>query len=400
MELADFIVIGGGIVGINIAIQLKQQYPDAKIVLLEKEKLCGIHASGRNSGVIHAGFYYSPDSLKAKLTRDGNKALTEYCEDRQLPINKCGKLVVAMNEEEEEGLNELLRRGKKNSIDLKKISLQEAREIEPRVKSYQSALFSPTTSSIDPTAVLLSMKKDALGAGIKIHEGVTFQRKEKERLITTDGEYSAGYTVNAAGLYADNVANQFGFSTRYRILPFKGIYLYSNEPNGSLKTNIYPVPNLKNPFLGVHFTLTVTGQVKIGPSAIPAFWRENYQGFENFQLNECIEIILREMGLFVSSNFDFRSLAFEEIAKYSKRNMVKLAGHLVKDVKVENYTQWGKKPGIRAQLFDIINKKLEMDFVVEGDKHSMHILNAVSPAYTCAISFSKFVCDKIHEYTQ
>jgi len=212
--------------------------------------------------------------------------------------------------------------------------------------------------------------------------------------LTSGGIYHTGYLVNCAGLYADKIAIDFGYSRRYRILPFKGLYLYSDEPAGTIHTNVYPVPDLRNPFLGVHFTITVDRKIKIGPTAIPAFWREQYSAFENFKFMEFIEIMRRDASLFVSSNFDFKRLTFEEIRKYSRERMIQLASSLMEGVKKEHFGKWGK-PGIRAQLLDIKEKRLEMDFVIEGDDQSMHVLNAVSPAFTCSIPFSQYVSREI-----
>jgi L-2-hydroxyglutarate oxidase LhgO len=242
--------------------------------------------------------------------------------------------------------------------------------------------------------VLGSMEKEARAEGIQIDYGVAYRERVSNGVLTSAGQYAAGYVVNAAGLYADHVARAFGFSRNYRILPFKGLYLYSREPAGAIRTNIYPVPNLRHPFLGVHFTVTVDSHVKIGPTAIPAFWREQYRGLDNFRVSELADIALRQMGLVVSSGFDFMRLAWEEIRKYSRARMVSLASALARGVKIEHYRQWGK-PGIRAQLLDIKKKKLEMDFVLEGDDRSFHILNAVSPGFTCCLPFSRFVCDAI-----
>jgi (S)-2-hydroxyglutarate dehydrogenase len=399
MNTADFLVIGGGVVGISIARELKQRHAGARVALLEKEADCGLHASGRNSGVIHAGFYYTADSLKARLTRDGNRLLTQYCDSRKIPVNKCGKLVVARNEAELPQLDELLRRGKVNGVELSSITSAEARAMEPRVKTYQRAIFSPSTSTADPVEVLQSMKQDALSEGIGIFPGVAYLGRRNGRVQTSAGEYEAGYVVNAAGLYADRVARDFGFSVDYRILPFKGIYLYSEEPAGALRTNIYPVPDLRNPFLGVHFTLLANGHAKIGPTAIPAFWREQYHGFGNFKFGEFAEIIFRDLGLMWSSGFDFKRLAVEETMKYYRPRLVSLAAELLEGVKVEDYRRWGK-PGIRAQLLNIKTRKLEMDFVLQGDKESLHVLNAVSPAWTCSLSFAKYVCDRLETLTK
>ena len=270
MNTCDFLVVGGGVIGINIARELRRRHSGAKVVLIEKEAQAGLHASGRNSGVLHAGFYYSADSLKAKFTRIGNQALHEYCESKKIPINKCGKLVVAKNEQELPVLDELLARGKTNGVPLEAISEAEAKEIEPRVKTFQRALFSPSTSSVDPVQVIAEMRKDAESEGVEFRTGAAYVTRKNGAVVTTVGEFDPGYLVNAAGLYADKIAMDYGFSEHYRILPFKGLYLYSNEPPGALRTNIYPVPDLRNPFLGVHFTVTAAGKAKIGPTAIPA----------------------------------------------------------------------------------------------------------------------------------
>lgn len=396
MTTCDFLVIGGGVIGLSIARELRRRRPTARVMLIEKESSCGAHASGRNSGVLHAGFYYSPDSLKAKFTRLGNEQLTAYCEEKRIPINKCGKLVVAKDEGDLASLDELVRRGRANGIELHELTDAEAKQIEPRVKTYQRALFSPRTSTVNPLQVMDALRQDALRDGIQIHCDTPYVGRINRHVRTNQGLIEAGYVVNAAGLYADKIAMDYGFSEKYRILPFKGLYLYSAEPPGSIRTNIYPVPDLRNPFLGVHFTITVDGKAKIGPTAIPAFWREHYQGFSNFKLTELIEVAGRGLGLLAGAQFDYRRLAVEEIAKYSRKRMVALASALAHGVKEEHYQQWGRA-GIRAQLLDITKKKLEMDFVLEGDNRSMHVLNAVSPAFTCSLPFSHQVCDRIDE---
>ena len=249
---SDFLVIGGGVIGLNIARRLRKAFPGTSVRLLEKEADCGLHASGRNSGVLHAGFYYSPDSLKAKFTWSGNRLLTEYCDDKKIPLNRCGKLVVAKDPTDHAGLDELLRRGRANGIPLEELTENDAKAIEPRVKTCARALFSPATSTVDPNLVMQAMKKDAIEEGIKLHCGVRYLSSSKGRVLTTDGTHDVGYVVNAAGLYADRIAREYGFSENYRILPFKGLYLYSNEPPGSIRTNIYPVPDLKNPYSVTH----------------------------------------------------------------------------------------------------------------------------------------------------
>lgn len=390
----DFLIVGGGVIGLSIARELKKRKPNASCALIEKEADFGLHASGRNSGVLHAGFYYSADSLKARFSKVGNQRMKAYCQEKKIPLNLSGKLVVAKNEEELSGLHELLRRGKKNEVELYLISQKEAEEIEPRVLTFKEALYSPTTASVSPGKVIQALKQDAEQEGVALFPATSYQKRTLDGILTTKGPIAAHFVINAAGLYADKIAFDYGFSQNYRILPFKGLYLYSNEPAGSLRTNIYPVPDLNYPFLGVHFTLTDTGKIKIGPTAIPALWREQYQGFSRFNGAEFFDIAKRQLKLLFSSSFDFKKLAFEEIQKYMGRKMVSLASQLLKGVDPADYRLWGN-PGIRAQLFDITKNKLENDFILEGDAHSLHILNAVSPGFTAALSFAEFVVDQI-----
>ena len=392
VETSDFLVVGAGVIGINIARELKRRHPDASITVLEKEPRTGEHASGRNSGVLHAGFYYTADSLKAKFTRDGNRALTEYCDEKGIFLHKCGKLVVAATEEEDRLIDELLTRGRNNGVELQEVTAEEAREIEPRAKTLRRAIFSPTTSSADPHTVIAQMEADARDEGIDIRCNAGYVKSSGNRVETRGGIFEAGHVVNAAGLHADQVARHFGFSKDYAILPFKGIYLKSKEPPGAYRTHIYPVPDLDYPFLGVHFTITVDGVTKIGPTAIPAFWRENYNGLDRFDLKDFVEIGLRSASLFTSSEFNFSKLALTEMRKYSRKHLVALADRLATGVDVANFTEWGK-PGIRAQLVNTRERKLEMDFVLEGDSRSTHVLNAVSPGWTCSIPFSAYVVD-------
>lgn len=392
----DILIIGGGVIGINLALQAKKRFPDAQVTLIEKEAACGEHASGRNSGVVHAGFYYSADSLKARLTRDGNRRLSEYCAEYNLGINKCGKLVVARNADEVPVLDELLARAKSNGVELHKITEAEAKEIEPTVRTYKDALFSPSTASVNPKEVMQSFLSNAQDSGIRIVNNCKYLQSRKNVVSTTQGSIDAGYVINAAGLYADKIARDYGFAKHYRILPFKGLYLYANEKVQSLRTNIYPVPDLRNPFLGVHHTVTLDGHMKIGPTAIPCFWREHYHGLQNFSLREFIEVVGREAELFIRNDFNFRNLAWTEMQKIYRPRIVKLAAELIDGIKPEHYTKWGV-PGIRAQLLDTRTRKLEMDFKVEGDKQSFHVLNAVSPAFTCAMSFSEYTFNQIED---
>lgn len=392
----DFLIVGAGIIGINLGLSLRDKYKDSSITIIEKEKKPALHASGRNSGVLHAGFYYTPDTIKASFCRDGNKYLTEYCLQRNLPINQCGKIVVARNKDDLEGLNILLERGRKNGVELIEIDQKETKEIDPNVSTFKKAIFSPNTSTIDPLLVIKCLIDELQEKQIELITDSAFIKSKGNLIYTSKGMIEAGFVINSAGLYADKIAQDFGFSNNYRILPFKGIYLYTNQDMFNLKTCVYPVPDLENPFLGVHLTLDVNGRTKIGPTAMPAFWREQYSGLKNFVFSESLEIILREISLFFVNNFNFRRLALDELKKHSKRRMIKDVKSMIPNLSLEKLSNWGN-PGIRAQLVNIHEKKLEMDFIFEGDRKSFHILNAVSPAFTCSRPFSDHVVNEIEK---
>jgi len=392
----DYLIAGGGIIGLTVARELLHRFPQAQIAIIEKEYDVAQHSSGRNSGVLHAGFYYTADSLKARFTRDGNRAMINYCEQQGITVNKCGKLVVATNEEEYQGLFELKKRAERNGVELHWVDEIEASEIDPNVKTYKKALYSPNTASVNPVEVCHAMKKEVQDKGVTFFFNTAYLGRRNDRIVTSRGEFSASYFINAAGLYADKIAHEFGFGKQYTIIPFKGIYLKYAKNKTDVKTNIYPVPNLKNPFLGVHFTKTVDHDIKIGPTAIPAFWRENYSGFSRFNLAEFIQIAYYESILFLKNSFNFRSLAIEEMKKYVKSNFIGLSLKMVKHIDEKGFGDF-LKPGIRAQLLNKRTLELVQDFVIEGDSKSMHVLNAVSPAFTCSIPFAAYVVDQIYE---
>ena len=391
---ADYLIIGAGIIGLALARELKTRFPDASILVIEKEPDTGFHSSGRNSGVLHAGFYYFADSLKARFTRDGNRLMKEYVKSRGLAINECHKVVVASEESEIDGVRELQRRGEKNGVDVRIIDEQELAEIDPNARTMQIALYSPTTATVDPTQVCHALKQDLEAFGVRFLFSQGYLRRLGDSgVVTTSGQViEAGLTINAAGLYADRIACDYGFSKIYTIIPFKGIYLKYTGADKPVRTNIYPVPNLKNPFLGVHYTVTVDGTIKIGPTAIPAFWRQNYAGLENISLHELLEIIGWESRLFLADSFGFRSLAFGELKKYNRGYFTGLARKMVKQIDTSHFNQWSR-PGIRAQLLNTETRELVQDFVVEGDAKSLHILNAVSPAFTCSFPFAAWVVE-------
>jgi len=392
----DFLVVGGGIVGLTLALELKRRYGDCSVTLLEKESGCGLHASSRNSGVLHAGFYYTADTLKARLTLQGNQRLTAYCRERGLRLSRCGKLVVTTGPADLPGLEELLRRGRATGVPLEVLSPEEARRIEPRAKTVDRALFSPCTATVDPAEVVASLVGDARAAGIAVLTGTAYRARGPGGTVTSAGTIRAGYVVNTAGLYADRIALEYGFSERYRILPFRGRYLLAEPGAPRMRTHIYPVPNLENPFLGVHITRGVDGGVKIGPTATPALWREHYEGWGNFKLGECLSIAAQEAGLLLRNDFGFRRLALAELRGYGRRALVRRAALLADGVDAAGFHRWGRA-GIRAQLFDMRARRLEMDFRYEGDERSFHVLNAVSPAFTCALPLAEHLAERIAE---
>ena len=397
IQETDILIIGAGIIGLNIALALRQKHPSKTITIIDKEKNSVSHASGRNSGVLHAGFYYTPDTLKAKFTKEGNALLTKFCEKHKLKINKCGKLVVASNEKELQILYKLEKRAKINNIPISLIHKEEAQKIEPNVITYKKALWSPTTSSVNPCEIVNKFVKIALLKKINIIYNCKYLKKlSKNSIYTSNGTLKFDFLINSAGLYADKIAKDFGLSRNYNIIPFKGIYLYAKASKHHPKTHIYPVPDLKFPFLGVHYTITTDNIAKIGPTSIPAFWRENYQGFQNFNIGEMFKILTQETRLFINNRFNFRSLAINEIKKYYKPHLKRKAEIMYSKTNKLDLSNWGKT-GIRAQLYDTEKQALEMDFKHDENENSFHILNAVSPAFTCSIPFSKYVANIISQ---
>lgn len=396
MKAADFLIVGGGIMGLSVARELARKFPDAKTAVLEKEDSLARHASGRNSGVLHAGFYYSADSLKARFCVEGNRLMTGYCLDRGLKVNRCGKVVVARNEHELDGLHELKRRGERNGVELTLIDEKELAGLEPNARTYQEALYCPATSTVDPVEVVSRIARELRDRAVEILLGERFLGRDGPRAVRASGgriEYR--HLINTAGLYADKVARAFGAGRRYAVLPFKGLYLKYLD-DGLVSRHVYPVPDMGNPFLGVHFTKTIDGGVKAGPTAVPAFWRENYAGLSNFRAGELVETLSLEARCFLKDSFGFRRLSFEEFKKYIRRHFIRRAAALVKRLDGRKFGGY-LAPGIRAQLVDTEKLSLVDDFVVEEGENSTHVLNAVSPAFTCAFSFGGFVAGEVEK---
>lgn len=396
MKTCDFLVIGGGIVGVSVAREIKLKWPDAAVVVLEKENTSAEHASGRNSGVLHAGFYYSPDSLKARLTREGNASLREFSLSRGLSLRECGKVVVASDEQQLSALDELYRRGQVNGVKLEMIDEKDLQKIEPLARTTNRALWSPTTAVANPKEVTMALASDAVGLGVYFQYGTLGVSHGDNSVRCGDTEWQARHVVNCAGLYADKVALAYGFCDDYVMLPFTGLYAYAPSLKGSLTRHVYPVPDARNPFLGVHATVTVDGDVKIGPTAIPALSREAYRAVRDLKFAELSEIVKTYPAFFRSPHHSVSRLIVSEVPKYSRSWLVHEARKLVPSLRRRDFTVKGR-PGIRAQLFDLRNKRLEMDFLVRGDKDSTHVLNAVSPAWTSSIPFAQHVVEGMVE---
>lgn len=344
--------------------------------------------------MLHAGLYYPAGTLKARLARDGNRAMAAWCEARGLPLRRCGKLVVAQSAADHPQMDELVRRAAGNDVPLELIDDVDARRIEPAAATVERALFAPETCSVDPRAIVRAMGEEAGERGIHLVLGAAFTgRGPSNSVQTTAGEFDGGYLVNAAGLYADRIARAHGFGERYRILPFRGLYLKGSRTARKLACHVYPVPDLELPFLGVHFTVTVDDGVKIGPTALPALWREQYGGLQGFSLSELAEIgTLGATQLLADSRF--RALARQELAKSLRGPLLRAATRLVPSLDRAAWTRWGP-PGIRAQLLDRQTRQLVLDFRVEGDDRSFHVLNAISPGFTCSLPFARYCCDEI-----
>lgn len=391
----DFGVIGAGIVGSAMANRVRELHPNTTIAVFDKENSIGLHASGRNSGVLHAGFYYSPDTLKAQLTRDGNQMLRDFCAQEGIEVKATGKVVVTQNESQIPVLQELHRRGNANGVSTDLISAQQLAELEPLARTVQVALWSPNTAVANPLAVTNALAAKVVREGTVLKLGQKVTKATAQQISTASQDYTIGHVINTAGLYADKVAKQFGFCDDYAMLPFKGLYWYGNWAPGKLQRHVYPVPDVRNPFLGVHLTVTVDGRAKIGPTAIPIFSRESYSGFGGLSVKEILNIIGIYPKFLTSSHHDVVSLIKSELPKYLQRHLVNQAKALVPSIRSQDFKERGS-PGIRAQLLDVKNKKLEMDFIVRGDENSTHLLNAVSPAWTSAFAMAEHVCKKFN----
>ncbi len=378
------IICGGGIIGITIAREAALSNKFSEIKLLEKDPTLGSHSTTRNSGVIHAGFYYSPESTKAKLCSKGNKLMRDYCIKNNIKTNRCGKVVVTQNEKQEEILFELYERGKKNGCDLEILNKNKLYNYESLGITYKNFLWSPNTWSISPIELLNNLIKECKSLNIDFKTGEKIVSAGPSFIKTSKNKkYFFDYFINTCGGYSLEVAKLFGINTEYKLLPFKGLYLKSSEKIKKFKTHIYPVPDIEQPFLGIHTTITSDNYLKLGPTAIPVLSPENYKLFEGLNFKISKEIFLLQINLLAKNEFGFRDLALREIKYLVKKNILKKASELTTENLLENDYTW-HSPGIRAQLFNVCTKKLENDFVLVNKDNTFHILNSISPAWSCS----------------
>lgn len=390
----DILIIGGGVIGLSMARYLGRL---AKVTVIEKD-YCGAHASGRNSGVVHAGIYYTPGSSKAKYSVLGNKMLTEFCKEKGVAYENIGKIIAPNSDEELPKIQELYERSLKNGAPVKIIDYHEAKQIEPRIIQQQKYLWSPSTSIADNKGVVKALKDECISIGVKIIEDCKYvgnTEVPKAYMVRTSKDtILAGYVVNCAGLYADFVAKDFGVGLNYEVLPFIGLYLYGKPGTEGFKTLVYPCPLGKNEFLGVHTTNNTKGIYMLGPTATPALWREQYS-LNTFSLYETWRSLRRYALCITSSTRSFYiKLLKQEVRKYSKKNIVEDVSRIVTGVKLEDYKTWGP-PAIFPQIVNSTTSELVGDFVVETTPRSLHFVNIVSPGWTSSLAFTKDMVEKI-----
>jgi len=394
-ETYDVAIIGGGINGIATGIALLESKVNAKVLILEKEPQVGLHASGRNSGVLHSGFYYSPKSLRATFCKQGNAELTRFCKDNEVPLLNTGKVVVTSNEHELSELRRLAERGQENNIDIELLPETELKRIEQLARTVQSFIYSPTTSVSDPKLVIdkLLDKYLQLGGKIKFSQTIKLRFSNGETILDPETKIEAKFIVNVAGVHSQKISQQIGIGHEYGFIPFLGQYLVAPNKLG-LRTLVYPVPNPERPFLGVHLTKTVKNKIKIGPTAIPVLGKEQYTLSSKLGSAEIAET-LKSMWYFIRKNpQEVSKFLVHEWSTLNSKKLVNEASYLVPDVSTIN--EWEKgNAGIRAQLVDLKTGALVDDFVTKEFQNSLHLLNGISPGWTCALPFGRYLAEKL-----
>ncbi len=391
----DVAIVGGGIVGLATALALTDEHPALSVVILEKESEVGRHQTGHNSGVVHSGIYYQPGSLKAALCRQGVGLMREFCRFHDLPFDECGKVIVATSETELAPLQTLYERGVANGVpDLRLLEPDELREIEPNVVGLR-AIHSPTTAITDYGAVARKMREVLEGRGVSVITGAKVAAIDGSgQRVTLRGpglEVRAGFMVNCAGLYSDEIARKSGLKPDLRIVPFRGeYYLIRAERQGLVRNLVYPVPDPAMPFLGVHYTRTVTGEVEAGPNAVLALAREGYT-LTTFDLDEMART-LGFGGFWRLASKYWKVGAFEYYRSMSKAAFVRSLQKLVPTIAADDLERG--HAGVRAQAVDSQGSLVD-DFAFLESENALHVLNAPSPAATASLAIGKHIAERI-----
>jgi L-2-hydroxyglutarate oxidase len=394
MERFDVVIVGGGIVGLATALDVQRRQPMSRVLVLEKETQVARHQTGRNSGVIHAGVYYAPGSLKARFCADGKVRMREYCEARGISYEMCGKLIVAVNLQELERLKDLEARARENSIDIVRLTRNEARALEPAISS-EAALLSPSTGIVDFAEVARRMAADVIEAGGEIRTGNrVIGGSETEAGVTLEtarGKISAGKAVFCAGLWADRIARQFGADVPFRIIPFRGEYFrIRNQPADMVRHLIYPVPDPARPFLGVHLTRKMDGGFTVGPNAVMALSREGYERGA-FDLRELVDTI-GYPGFWRLIKANAGSATSELSASLLRRLYLKRVQAYCPKISLGDLERY--RPGIRAQAVWPDGRMVE-DFLFLETRHTLHVCNAPSPAATSALPIGEHIGERL-----
>ncbi len=381
----DLLIIGAGIVGLATALQTTRRFPHLRLAVLEKEDRLAAHQSGHNSGVIHSGIYYRPGSLKARLCVEGARAMVAFCREHGIAHEICGKVVVATQERELAGLEELLRRGTANGVPgLSMIGPERLRELEPHAAGIR-ALHAPSTGITDYAAVARKYAELVAAANGTVLTGteVTGIRRRGGEVVvqTTRGDYQAGFVINCAGLYSDRISRMAGAETNANIIPFRGEY-YDIAPSrrSLVRGLIYPVPDPNLPFLGVHFTRRVDGSVEAGPNAVLALRREGYRKTD-FNVSELAETLVFPGFRRMAKKF-WKVGAGEYYRSLHKPAFVRALQRLVPEIEARDLERGGA--GVRAQAVDM-NGKLLDDFCFATSERAVHVVNVPSPAATASL---------------
>ena len=384
-------------VGMAIAHQLLEKTPSLSITIIDKEPEVGKHGSGRNSGVLHAGLYYEPGSVKAQVCVDGARRLRAWCEEEKLPVLICGKVVTPQKASLDGQLEVLVERGTKNGATVEHIDEQQFRSLVPEgYTSTGRAIWSPNTCVVKPALVMQRLEQRLKDKGVDFIYGTSLMKAlpQSQTIVLTGGkEVSYGHLFNCAGLHSDKVAQQFGAGLDYTMLPFRGSYwqLKKDAPF-TFTTNLYPVPDLEVPFLGVHATPSVDGTVYFGPSATPAMGRENYYGLQKVDPLGTINF-MRHITTQFFVDKKIRKYVREQAFAWMPHKFLEAAQTIVPTLKME-HVERSRKVGIRPQLYHKQNRVLVQDFLMEEGPSSTHVLNAISPAFTASFALADYILAK------